>query len=65
MDWQRMETARDNPLNIGDISPKVRKLIKQYAAVNNCTQAKMLEHIVLEWNAQQSESERPPGDEDE
>jgi hypothetical protein len=60
-----METARNNPLDIDNISPKVRKLIKQYAAVNNCTQVKMLEHIVLEWNAQQSESERPPGDEDE
>jgi|GEM_PF-1004559 len=42
-----------------------KKLIKQYAAVNNCTQAEMLEYIVLEWNTQQSESERPSGDEDE
>ncbi|BAZ11893.1 hypothetical protein NIES4071_37210 [Calothrix sp. NIES-4071] len=60
-----METARNNLLDIRDISPKVRELIKQYAAVNNCTQAEMLEHIVLGWNAQQSESERPPGHEDE
>jgi hypothetical protein len=60
-----METARNHPLDIRHISPKVRELIKQYAAVNNCTQAEMLERIVLEWNAQQSESERPPGDEDE
>lgn len=47
------------------ISPTVRELIKQYAAVNNCTQAEMLERIVLEWNTQQSDSERPSGDEDE
>ncbi len=60
-----METAKNNPLDIRHISPKVRELIKQYAAVNNCTQAEMLERIVLEWNAQQSESERPPGNEDE
>ncbi|MBD2209861.1 hypothetical protein H6G64_23215 [Calothrix sp. FACHB-156] len=52
-------------LDIRHISPKVRELIKQYALVNNCTQAEMLERIVLEWNNQQSESERPPGDEDE
>ena len=36
-----------------------------YANVNNCTQPEMLERIVLEWNAQQSESERTVGDEDE
>ncbi|AUB39919.1 hypothetical protein COO91_05916 [Nostoc flagelliforme CCNUN1] len=36
-----------------------------YADVNNCTQSEMLERIILEWDAQQSESERPPGDEDE
>lgn len=60
-----METATNNPLYIRDISPKVTELIKQYAVVNNCTQAKMLERIVLEWNTQQSESERPSGDEDE
>ncbi|QSJ14765.1 hypothetical protein JYQ62_23075 [Nostoc sp. UHCC 0702] len=60
-----METAKNNPLDIRHISPEVRELIKQYAGINNCTQAEMLERIVLEWNAQQSESERPPGDEDE
>jgi hypothetical protein len=60
-----METARNHPLDIRHISPKVRELIKEYATVNNCTQAEMLERIVLEWNTQQSESERPPGDEDE
>ena len=60
-----METARNNPLDIRHISPKVRELIKQYAIVNNCTQAEMLERIILEWNAQQSDSERPLGDEDE
>ena len=60
-----METARNNPLDIRHISPKVTALITQYAAVNNCTQAEMLERIVLEWNSQQSESERPSGDEDE
>ncbi|MBW4591031.1 hypothetical protein G7B40_008445 [Aetokthonos hydrillicola Thurmond2011] len=60
-----MEMSRNNPLDIRYISPEVRELIRQYAAVNNCTQAEMLEFIVLEWNTQQSESERPPGDEDE
>jgi hypothetical protein len=60
-----METATNNLLYIRYISPKVTELIKQYAAVNNCTQAEMLERIVLEWNTQQSESERPSGDEDE
>ncbi|AFY35437.1 hypothetical protein [Calothrix sp. PCC 7507] len=60
-----MEMARNNPLDICHISPKVRELIRQYAAVNNCTQTEMLERIIFEWNAQQSESERPPGDEDE
>ncbi|MBE8966300.1 MULTISPECIES: hypothetical protein [Nostoc] len=60
-----METTRNNPLDIRHISPNVRELIKQYAAVNNCTQAEMLERIVLEWNTQQSDSERPSGDEDE
>jgi hypothetical protein len=60
-----MEPTKNHPLDIRHISPKVRELIKQYAAVNNCTQSEMLERIVLEWNAQQSESERPPGDEDE
>lgn len=60
-----METARNNSLDIANISPKVSELIKQYAAVNNCTPAKMLEHIVLEWNAHQSDSARPPGNEDE
>ncbi|MBX9257451.1 hypothetical protein H1Q63_26615 [Desmonostoc muscorum CCALA 125] len=60
-----METVRNNSLDIGHISPKVKELIKQYAAVNNCTQAEMLERIVLEWNTQQSKSERPSGDEDE
>ncbi len=44
---------------------KVTELIKQYAVVNNCTQCEMLERIVLEWNTQQSESERSSGDEDE
>ncbi|WP_416235778.1 hypothetical protein [Nostoc sp. UHCC 0252] len=56
---------QNNQLEIGHISPKVRQLIKMYADVNNCTQSEMLERMVLEWNAQQSESERPPGDEDE
>lgn len=60
-----MKTARNNPLNIRHISQKVTELIKQYAVVNNCTQGEMLERIVLEWNTQQSESERPSGDEDE
>ncbi|MBE9050442.1 hypothetical protein IQ243_08465 [Nostocales cyanobacterium LEGE 11386] len=54
-----------NQLEIRHISPKVRKLIKMYAAVNNCTQSEMLERMILEWDAQQSGSERPPGDEDE
>ncbi|WP_375466472.1 hypothetical protein [Nostoc sp.] len=57
--------VQDNQLEIRHVSPKVRGLIKTYADVNNCTQSEMLERIVLEWNAQQSESERPPGDEDE
>lgn len=48
--------ARNDSLDIRDISPKVKELIKQYAVVNNCTQAEMLEHIVLGWNAQQSDS---------
>lgn len=60
-----MKTARNNPLDICHISLKVTELIKQYAVVNNCTQDEMLERIVLEWNSQQSESERPSGDEDE
>ncbi|MGJ5633972.1 hypothetical protein [Nostoc sp. CALU 1950] len=60
-----MKTARNNPLDIRDISLKVTELIKEYAVVNNCTQDEMLERIVLEWNSQQSESERPSGDEDE
>ena len=57
--------VQDNQLEIRHVSPKVRELIKVYAHVNNCTQVEMLERIVLEWNAQQSDSERPPGDEDE
>jgi hypothetical protein len=60
-----MKTARNKPLDIRHISLKVTELIKQYAVVNNCTQDEMLERIVLEWNTQQSESERPSGDEDE
>ncbi|MEH2086831.1 hypothetical protein [Nostoc sp.] len=60
-----MKTARNNPLDIRHISLKVTELIKEYAVVNNCTQDEMLERIVLEWNTQQSESERPSGDEDE
>ena len=60
-----MEMPRNNSLDIHHISPKVKELIKQYAIVNNCTQAEMLERIILEWNAQQSETERPSGDEDE
>ncbi len=55
----------NNSLDIRHISLKVAELIKEYAAVNNCTQGEMLERIVLEWNTQQSESERPSGDEDE
>jgi hypothetical protein len=57
--------AEDNQLVIRHLSPEVRHLIGMYAVVNHCTQAEMVERIVLEWNAQQSESERPPGDEDE
>jgi uncharacterized protein YfaP (DUF2135 family) len=57
--------AESNQLEIRHISPKVRKLIQMYAAVNNCTQSEMLERMILEWDAQQSRSERPPGDEDE
>ncbi|WP_341528963.1 hypothetical protein WKK05_06450 [Nostoc sp. UHCC 0302] len=57
--------AESNQLEIRYISPKVRQLIKTYADVNNCTQSEMLERIVVEWNAQQSGSERPAGDEDE
>lgn len=60
-----MDMVQDNQLDIRRVSPKVRELIKVYADVNSCTQIEMLERIVLEWNAQQSESERPPGDEDE
>ncbi len=60
-----MDMVQDNQLEIRHVSFKVRELIKVYADVNNCTQVQMLERIVLEWNAQQSESERPPGDEDE
>ncbi|MFN6461151.1 MAG: hypothetical protein RMZ41_004815 [Nostoc sp. DedVER02] len=56
---------QNNQLEIRHLSPEVRQLIKMYAYVNNCTQSEMLERIILEWNAQQSESERPPGDEDE
>jgi len=57
--------AENNQLDISNISPKVAQLIKMYAYVNNCNQSEMLERIVLEWNAQQSDSERPSGDEDE
>ncbi|MEH1829922.1 hypothetical protein FD723_15935 [Nostoc sp. C052] len=60
-----MDMLQNNQLEIRHINPEVRQLIKMYANVNNCTQSEMLERIVLEWNAQQSESERPPGDEDE
>lgn len=56
---------KDDQLVIHHVSPEVRQLIKLYAAVNNCTQAEMLVRIVLEWHAQQSLSERPPGNEDE
>jgi hypothetical protein len=52
-------------LEISQISPQVKYLIKMYSLVNKCTEIEMLERIVLEWNAQQSRSERPPGDEDE
>jgi hypothetical protein len=57
--------VQTNQLEIRHISPEVRQLIKMYANVNNCTQSEILERIVLEWDAQQSKSERPPGDEDE
>lgn len=57
--------AESNQLEIRYISAEVRQLIKMYAAVNNCTESEMLECIVLQWDAQQSGSERPPGDEDE
>ncbi|MDF5728502.1 MAG: hypothetical protein PUP92_10800 [Rhizonema sp. PD38] len=60
-----METARNNPLDIRHISLKVRKLIEQYAIANNCTSAEMLERIILDWDAHQSGSERPLGEEDE
>ncbi|MFB2768915.1 hypothetical protein ACE1AT_06415 [Pelatocladus sp. BLCC-F211] len=60
-----MDMAETNQIEIRYISPQVRQLIKMYAVVNNCTQSEMLERIVLEWDAQQSGSERPPGDEDE
>ncbi|MCC5622176.1 hypothetical protein [Nostoc sp. CHAB 5715] len=60
-----MDMAQSNQLEIRHISPEVRKLIKMYADVNNCTQSEMLERITLQWDAQQSESERPPGNEDE
>ncbi|MCC5666700.1 hypothetical protein LC653_23120 [Nostoc sp. CHAB 5784] len=60
-----MDMAQSNQLEIRHISPEVRQLIKMYAHVNNCTQSEMLERIILEWDSQQSESERPPGDEDE
>ncbi|MDZ8224297.1 hypothetical protein [Nostoc sp. ChiVER01] len=56
---------QNKQLEIRHISPKVRQLIKMYADVNNCTQSEMLERIILEWDAQQSESERPPGNQDE
>ena len=60
-----MDMAQSNQLEIRHISPEVRKLIKMYADVNDCTQSEMLERMILEWDSQQSESERPPGDEDE
>jgi hypothetical protein len=60
-----MDMLQNNQLEIRHISPEVRQLIKMYADVNNCTQSEMLERIILEWDSQQSESERPPGDEDE
>ncbi|MEH2275215.1 MAG: hypothetical protein V7K40_10615 [Nostoc sp.] len=49
--------VQSNQLEIRHISSKVRQLIQMYADVNNCTQPEMLEGIVLEWNAEQSESE--------
>ncbi|BBD69821.1 hypothetical protein NIES4072_28440 [Nostoc commune NIES-4072] len=60
-----MDMVQSNQLEIRHISPEVRKLIKMYADVNNCTQSEMLERMILEWDSQQSQSERPPGDEDE
>jgi hypothetical protein len=57
--------TEDKELVLRHMSLEVKQLIKMYATVNNCTQIEMLERIVLEWNAQQSGSERPPGDEDE
>nr|WP_242046635.1 hypothetical protein [Cylindrospermum sp. FACHB-282] len=57
--------VEDNQLVIRHINPEVRQLIKVYAAVNDCTQAEILERIVFEWHSQQSKSERPPGNEDE
>ncbi|MEH1866894.1 MAG: hypothetical protein V7K69_18060 [Nostoc sp.] len=60
-----MDMLQNNQLEIRHISPEVRQLIKMYADVNNCTQSEMLERIILEWDDQQSKSERPPGDEDE
>lgn len=60
-----MTEDKDEELVLCNVSLEVKQLIKMYASVNNCTQIEMLERIVLEWNAQQSRSERPPGDEDE
>ncbi|MEO3706268.1 hypothetical protein [Trichormus azollae] len=56
---------KDEQLVIHHVSPEVRQLIKVYAVVNNCTHAEILERIVLEWDEQQTLSERPPGNEDE
>ncbi|MBD2343942.1 hypothetical protein [Anabaena subtropica] len=60
-----MNMTENYELEISHLSLQVKQLIKMYATVNECTEAEMLERIVLEWNAQQSKSERPPGDEDE
>lgn len=60
-----MTDDKEQELVLSHMSLEVKQLIKMYAAVNNCTQIEMLERIVLEWNAQQSRTERPPGDEDE
>jgi hypothetical protein len=56
---------KDDQLVINHLSSEVRQLIELYATVNNCTQGEMLERIIVEWHAQQSLSERPPGNEDE
>jgi hypothetical protein len=56
---------KDDQLVIDYVSPEVIQLIKVYAVVNNYTQAEILGRIVVEWQAQQSLSEKPRRNEDE